>query len=82
MTNIWEDESDIIELDDPLCSLDDNYLYSESIQNYEIKFTFDACNYYERGRDKSHLYISMSFKMQATDHYMQSTIKLLLLIHI
>jgi hypothetical protein len=70
MTNIWEDESDIIELDDPLCSLHDNSLCGECIQNYEIKFTFDACNYYERGRDKSPLYISMSFKMQATDHYM------------
>jgi hypothetical protein len=42
MTNIWEDESDIIELDDPLCSLDDNSFCGESIQNYENKFTFDA----------------------------------------
>jgi hypothetical protein len=39
-------------------------------KNNEIKFTFDACNYYERARDKSPLYFSMSFKMQATDHYM------------
>jgi hypothetical protein len=45
MTNIWEDESDIIELYDPLCSSDDNSLCGEYIQNYEIKFTFDACNY-------------------------------------
>jgi hypothetical protein len=78
MTTIWEDESDTIELDGTLCSLDDNSLCGESIQNYEIKFTFDACNYYERGRDKSPLYISMSFKMQ----YALSTTKLLLLIHI
>jgi hypothetical protein len=32
MTNIWEDEIYIIELDDPLGSLDDNSLCGESIQ--------------------------------------------------
>jgi len=69
VSNIWEDESDIIELDDPLCSLDDLFSCGDSIQNYVVKFTFDACKHYERGRDNSPLYVSTLFKMQATDHY-------------
>jgi hypothetical protein len=43
-TNIWEDESDLVELDDPLYSLDDSYLCGESIHNYDVEFTFNACN--------------------------------------
>ena len=65
-----EDESDLIEFDDPLCSLDHKSLCGDSIQNYVVMFNFNACNYYERGRDKNPLYVSMLFKMQATDHYM------------
>ena len=65
-----EDESDLIEFDDPLCSLDDKSLCGDSIQNYVGMFNFNACNYYERGRDKNTLYVSMLFKMQAIDHYM------------
>ena len=56
--------------DDPLCSLDDKSLYGDSIQNYVVMFNFNACNYYERGRDKNTLYVSMLFKMQAIDYYM------------
>jgi hypothetical protein len=70
VSNIWEDESDIIELDDPLCPLDDLSLYGESIQNYVVKFTHDACKNYGRGSNKSPLYVTTIFKMQATDHYM------------
>jgi hypothetical protein len=69
-TNIWEDESDLVELDDPLYSLDDSYLCGESIHNYDVEFTFNACKYNERGRDKSPVYASMLFKMRATNHYM------------
>ena len=65
-----EDESDLIEFDDPLCSLDDKSLCGDSIQNYVVMFNFNACNYYERGRDKNPLYVSMLFKMQAIDYYM------------
>ena len=65
-----EDESDLIEFDDPLCSLDDKSLCGDSIQNYVVMFNFNACNYYERGRDKNTLYVSMLFKMQAIDYYM------------
>ena len=65
-----EDESDLIEFDDPLCSLDDKSLCGDSIQNHVGIFNFNACNYYERGRDKNPLYVSMLFKMQAIDHYM------------
>jgi hypothetical protein len=65
-----EDESDLIELDDPLCSLDDKSLCGDSIQNYVVMFNFNACNYYERGRDKNPLYVSMLFKMQVIDYYM------------
>jgi hypothetical protein len=67
--NIWEDDNDLVELDDPLCSLDDLYLCGNSIHNYDIEFTFDACKYFERGRYKSPLYASMFFKLQASDHY-------------
>jgi hypothetical protein len=70
VSNIWEDENDLVELDDPLCSLDDLYLCGDSIHNYDVEFTFDACKYFERGRDKSPLYVSLLFKMQDTDHYM------------
>ena len=70
VSNIWEDESDILELDDPLCSLDDLSLCGESIQNYVVKFTYDACKHYEGGRDNSPLYVSTLFKMQATENYM------------
>jgi hypothetical protein len=47
-TNIWEYESDLVELDDPLCLLNDLYLCGDSIHNYDVEFTFDACKYYER----------------------------------
>ena len=50
VSNIWEDESDIVELDDPLYSLDYKYLCGDFIRNYVIEFSFDACKYYERGR--------------------------------
>jgi hypothetical protein len=59
---IWEDENNLIDLDDPLCTLDDSYLCGDSIHNYDVEFTFDACKYFERGRDKSPLYASMLFK--------------------
>ena len=64
-----EDEIDC-EFDDPICSLDDKSLCGDSIQNHVGIFNFNACNYYERGRDKNPLYVSMLFKMQAIDHYM------------
>jgi hypothetical protein len=70
VSNIWEDENDLVDLDDPLCSLDDLYLCGDSIHNYDVEFTFDACKYFERARDKSPLYASMLFKFQASDHYM------------
>jgi hypothetical protein len=70
VSNIWEDENDLVELDDPLCSLDDLYLCGDSTHNYDVEFTFDACKYFERGRDKSPVYASMLFKLQATKHYM------------
>jgi hypothetical protein len=69
-TNIWKDKSDLVELDDPLCSLEDSYLCGDFIHNYDVEFTFDVCKYFEKERDKSPLYASMLFKMQATDHYM------------
>jgi hypothetical protein len=46
------------------------YLCGDSIHNYDFEFTFDACKYFERGRDKSCLYVSILFKMQATHNYM------------
>jgi hypothetical protein len=67
VSNIWEDDNDLLELDDPLCSLDDLYLCGDSIHNYDVEFTFDACKYFERGRYKSPLYASMLFKLQAND---------------
>ena len=42
----------------------------DSIHNYVIESTLDACKFYERGRDKNPLYVFMLFKMQATGHYM------------
>jgi hypothetical protein len=53
VSNIWEDENGLVELDDPLCSLDDLYLCRDSIPNYDVDFTFNACKYFERGRDRS-----------------------------
>ena len=70
MSNLWEDEIDINEIDYTLCSLYDKSLYGDSIKNYVVEFIFDACKYYERGRNKSPLYVSTLFKMQATDYYM------------
>ena len=70
LSNLWEDYVDIKEIDDTMSSLDNLSLCGDSTVNYVVKFTFDACNYYERGRNKSPLYISMLFKMQATDYYM------------
>ena len=68
--NLWEDCDDIKEIDDTMSSLDDLSLCGDSTENYVVKFTFDACNYYKRGRNKSPLYTSMLLKMQATDYYM------------
>jgi hypothetical protein len=31
-----------------------------------VEFAYNACNYYERGRSKSPLYIPIVFKMQAS----------------
>ena len=70
LSNLWEDHDDVKEIDDTISSLDDLSLCGDSIHNYVIESTFDACKYYERGRDKSPLYVSMLFKMQATGHYM------------
>jgi hypothetical protein len=42
VSNIWEDESDLVELDNPLCSLNDLYLCGGSVHNYDVEFTFDA----------------------------------------
>jgi hypothetical protein len=53
VSNIWEDENDLVELDYPLYSLDDLYLCGDSIHNYDIEFTFYACKYFERGRDRA-----------------------------
>ena len=64
-----EDEIDC-EFDDPICSLDDKSLCGDSIQNYVVMFNFNACNYYERGRDKNPLYVYMLFKMQTIYYYM------------
>ena len=70
LSNLWEDCYEIKEIDDTMSSLDDYSLCGNSTENYVVKFTFNACNYNERGRNKSPLYISMLFKMQATDYYM------------
>jgi hypothetical protein len=70
MSNLWEDYDAIKEIDDAISSLDGWSLCGDSIKNYVVKFTFNAYNYYERGRNKNPLYVSMLFKMQATDHYM------------
>ena len=73
VSNLWEDENDINdinEIDDPLCSLDDKSLCGDSIENYIVEFASNACKYYERGRNKSPLYVSTLFKMQAIDYYM------------
>jgi hypothetical protein len=58
-SNLWEDHGDVKEIDDTISSLDDLSLCGDSIHNYVIEFTLDACKFYERGRDKSPLYISM-----------------------
>jgi hypothetical protein len=68
LSNLWEDHDDVKEIDDTIISLDDLFLCGDSIHNVES--TLDACKYYERGRDKSPLYISMLFQMQDTGHYM------------
>ena len=70
LSQLWEDCDEIKEIDDTIDSLDDLSLCGDSTENYVVKFTFDACNYYERGRNKSPLYTSMLLKMQATDYYM------------
>ena len=70
LSNLWEDCDEIKEIDDTMSSLDDLSLCGDSTENYVVKFTFDACNYYERGRNKSLLYVYMLFKIQATDNYM------------
>jgi hypothetical protein len=36
VSNIWEDENDLVELDDPLCSLDELYICGDSIHNYDV----------------------------------------------
>ena len=69
-SNLWEDHDDVKEIDDTICSLDDLSLCGDSIDNYTVESTFDACKYYERWRDKSPLYVSMLFKMKATGYYM------------
>ena len=69
LSQLWEACDEIKEIDDTIDSLDDLSLCGDSTENYVVKFTFDACNYYERGR-KTYLYASMLFKMQPTDHYM------------
>jgi hypothetical protein len=70
LSNLWEEHDDVKEIDDTINSLYDLSLRGDSIHNYVIESTFHACKYYERVRDKSPLYVSMLFKMQATDHYM------------
>jgi hypothetical protein len=70
ISNIWEDAPDIKEIDDAIRSLDDWSLCGDSIQNYVVKFAFDACKYYERGRETSPLYVTTLFKIQATHPYM------------
>ena len=70
LSSLWEDHDDLKEIDDTICSLDDLSLCGDSIHNYVVESTLDACKFYERGRDKSPLYISMLFKMQPTDYYM------------
>jgi hypothetical protein len=70
LSNLWEDHDDVKEIDDTICSLDDLSLYGDSIHNYVIEFTLDACKFYERGKYKIPLYIFMLFKMQATGNYM------------
>ena len=70
LSNLWEDCDEIKEIDDTMSSLDDLSLCGDSTENYVVKFAFDDCNYYDRGRNKSPLYVSTLFKLQATDHYM------------
>ena len=70
LSQLWEDFDEIKEIDDTMISLDDLSSCGDSTENYVVKFTFDACNYYERGRNKRPIYISMIRKMQATDYYM------------
>jgi hypothetical protein len=68
-SNLWEDHDDLKEIYYTISSLDDLSLCGDSIHKYVLEFTFDACKYYERGRDNISLYNSMLFKMQATDYY-------------
>ena len=71
LSNLWEDCDEMKEIDDTISSLDDLSLCGDSTENFVVKFTFNACNYNERGRNKSPLYVSVILKMQATDHYIQ-----------
>jgi hypothetical protein len=56
---IWEDVYDIEALDDPFCSLYDNYICGDSVGIYVVKFASNACNIYERVRSKRPLNVPM-----------------------
>ena len=70
VSNIWEDNNDINEIDYTLCSLDDRSLCGDSIKNYAGEFTINACKYNERGKNKSPPYASTLFKTQSSDYDM------------
>jgi hypothetical protein len=36
VSNIWEDENDLVELDDTLCSLDELCICGDSIHNLDV----------------------------------------------
>ena len=61
VSNIWEDENDINEIDCTLFSFDDKSLCGDSIKNFANEFSFNACKYNERGGNKSSPYVSNLF---------------------
>ena len=42
LSNLWEDDNDINDIYDPLCSLDDKSLCGVSIENYDVEFASNA----------------------------------------
>jgi hypothetical protein len=59
--NLCEDYDDVKETYGTISSLDDLSLCGDSTKNYVVKFTFNAYNYNERGRNKIPFYDPMMF---------------------
>ena len=65
VSRLWEDAHDIKEIDDTLSLFDDWSLCGDSTKNYVVEFVSNACNYYERRRNNSPLYVFTLLKMKA-----------------